>query len=308
MKKTKKRILGLLGLILVIITTIFAVFLPGPGVSAVDTANTITDTIHVRVIGETPAVSITNPPESGQKFTKASDIVLSFDYENTERVVITAQYTNKDDQTITYEVADLTTDDVTGNKTLDLDSLGALLGYGEYVITVRGYGAAEGVYNEDSVAFLFYPVYGEAYEDKNDGLTYLDLTYDKDNENINKIVVEIYDEEGNLVDDISPIIVTPPNTKIELPFSEKDLASGKYEIRITAYNAEDESLYKYYPTFIDYEMELPVPDTGMFTEKLNISKVDYLISSLLIFFTAATIGIIFVSRNKDYKASIQRNR
>ena len=34
MKKTKKRVLGLLGLALVIITTIFAAFLPNPEASA----------------------------------------------------------------------------------------------------------------------------------------------------------------------------------------------------------------------------------------------------------------------------------
>lgn len=307
MKKTKKRILGLLGLILVIVTTVFAMFLPNPNASAMG-PNTVTDIITVKVIGETPSVNITSPIESGQKFVKAADIDLSFGYENIERAAITISYTDKDNNMVTYEAADLVIDDVNGDNTLNLESIGALRGYGEYVVTVRGYGSLEGVYDEDSTEFLFYPVYGEAYEDKDDGLTYLDLTYDTENEDIKKIVVKIYDENGNLVESISPITVTPPDTKVELPFSEKDLASGKYVIRITAYGADDEALYKYYTTSIDYEMEVvPVPDTGAIFEKLNISKADYLISSLLIFFTVAIIGIVFVFRDRNRKASIKRS-
>ena len=58
MKKTEKRVLGLLGLILVAITTIFAAFLPGPEASATDSGTSVTDTIQVRVVGNSPAVEI----------------------------------------------------------------------------------------------------------------------------------------------------------------------------------------------------------------------------------------------------------
>ena len=56
MKKTKKRVLGLLGLVLVIITTIFAAFLPGPEASAEGGITSVTDTISVRVVGSVPDI------------------------------------------------------------------------------------------------------------------------------------------------------------------------------------------------------------------------------------------------------------
>ena len=79
MKKTKKRVLGLLGLGLVAVTTIFAASLPGPEAAAVET-NSVTDTIVVRVVGKDPLLEITSD-QDGKELVQQTQI-FSFDYYN----------------------------------------------------------------------------------------------------------------------------------------------------------------------------------------------------------------------------------
>lgn len=60
MKKTKKKILGLAGLVLVAFMTVLALLLPDSGASAL-TTNPITDEVQVQVVGSEPDVTITSP-------------------------------------------------------------------------------------------------------------------------------------------------------------------------------------------------------------------------------------------------------
>lgn len=311
MKKTKKRVLGLLGLALVAIATIFAVFLPGPGASAEGTITTVTDTISVRVVGSQPDI-LNVKPENGSVFIYP-DQNLSFDYENVEYITVTIYYTDKDD--VTHKIDLLTTDDpksfvnyAAGTYSTPLDLLAEDYGYGEYKVHIEGIGL-EGVKDFEDVTFSLYPVTGEASEDENDGLVYLHLNYDTENEDISTIGINIYNENGNLVDAISPITVNSPDTKVELPFSENDLATGKYRIEITAYDPDGVALYKPYITYYYYET-IPVPDTGSLFNNLNISRADYVITGVLIFLSAAILGIIFIAKGKNNKkrAAIKRRR
>lgn len=312
MKKTKKRILGLLGLILVAIITIFAAFLPGSETSAVG-ATSVTDTITVRVVGSVPDINITSP--SNNSVFIVPDLNFSFNYENVGDVLVKVKYTDKDGILYDYTLAEFDANYDPGTYSEDLKTLlEEQFGYGKYVISAKGIGFIEGedgqhIYDEDLVEFWFYPVVGEAAEDNNDGLVYLDLTYDKENENIKTIGINVYDEGGNLVKVISPITVKAPGDRVELPFSENDLASGNYKIEITAYDAEGNALYKPYVTYFYYET-LPAPDTGAVFGNLNISKTDYLVTGLLIFLSAAVLGIIFITKDRGSKkrATVGRRR
>lgn len=306
MKKTKKRVLGLLSLVLVAIVTVFAALLPSPGTSAA--TNSVTDTIVVRVVGDVPRVEITGL-ESGADITKP-DVSFTFDYENVEYVNVYLYYT--DDQGIThqYTIVDSFFADYepgTYQPPITLDLLAEDYGYGYYVVEVEGIGY-NGVIDTDLIDFTFYPVTGEIDESEDDGLTYLDLNYDTSNEEIDTIKINIYDENGNLVSEISPITVEAPGERVELPFSENNLPTGNYRIEITAYNDAGELLYgKPYTLYYYYEA-IPVPDTGALFENLNISKTDYLITGLLIFLSAAGLGIVFVAKNKNSKARLGRKR
>lgn len=308
MKKTKKRVLGLLGLVLVIITTIFAAFLPGPEASAEGGITSVTDTISVRVVGSVPDI-LNVKPINGSVFIYP-DQDLSFDYENVEYLTITIRYTDKDD--VEHIIPLLEKDDpesfvdyVPGTYSTPLDLLAEDYGYGEYRVEIVGIGFND-VKDFETVEFALYPVVGEANE-VDDGKVYLDLQYDTENENINTIGINIYDENGNLVNVLSPITVNTPDMRVELPFAENNLPTGNYRIEITAYNAEGEALYKPYITYYYYEM-IPVPNTGALFSNLNISRTDYLVTGLIIFFLAAILGIVFITKGRSNKSRLNKKR
>lgn len=223
MKKTKKKVLGLLGLLLVAITTIFAAFLPGPGASAEGNITTVTDTISVRVVGSQPAVRIIGLDE---KEVVYPDQPFSVEYENIYDASVTLEYINQEGETAIYDLGSFTPNyhnEDPEEYSLNLSDYG----YGYYLVKVVGNGFGADNIVEDLKAFTYYPVTGEASEDENDGLVYLHLHYDTENENIATIGVNVYDESGNLVRAISPIIVNSPDAKVELPFSESNLADRK---------------------------------------------------------------------------------
>lgn len=308
MKKTKKRVLGLLGLVLVIITTIFAAFLPGPEASAEGGITSVTDTISVRVVGSVPDV-LNVKPINGSVFIYP-DQDLSFDYENVEYLTITIRYTDKDD--VEHIIPLLEKDDpesfvdyIPGSYSTPLDLLAEDYGYGEYRVEIVGIGFND-VKDFETVEFALYPVVGEANE-ADDGKVYLDLQYDTENENINTIGINIYDENGNLVNVLSPITVNTPDMRVELPFAENNLPTGNYRIEITAYNVEGDALYKPYITYYYYEM-IPVPNTGALFSNLNISRTDYLVTGLIIFFLAAILGIVFIVKGRSNKSRLNKKR
>lgn len=308
MKKTKKRVLGLLGLALVIITTIFAAFLPNPEASAEGGVTSVTDTISVRVVGSVPDI-LNIKPINGSVFIYP-DQDLSFDYENVEYLTITIRYTDKDD--VEHVIPLLEKDDpesfvdyIPGSYSTPLDLLAEDYGYGEYRVEIVGIGFDD-VKDFETVEFALYPVVGEANE-ADDGKVYLDLQYDTENENINTIGINIYDENGNLVNVLSPITVNTPDMRVELPFAENNLPTGNYRIEITAYNAEGEALYKPYVTYYYYEM-IPVPNTGALFGNLNISRTDYLVTGLIIFFLAAILGIVFIVKGRSNKSRLNKKR
>lgn len=308
MKKTKKRVLGLLGLVLVIVTTIFAAFLPGPEASAEGGITSVTDTISVRVVGSVPDI-LNVKPINGSVFIYP-DQDLSFDYENVEYLTITIRYTDKDD--VEHIIPLLEKDDpesfvdyIPGTYSTPLDLLTEDYGYGEYRVEIVGIGFND-VKDFETVEFALYPVIGEASE-ADDGKVYLDLQYDTENENINTIGINIYDENGNLVNVLSPITVNTPDMRVELPFAENNLPTGNYRIEITAYDAEGEALYKPYITYYYYEM-IPVPNTGALFSNLNISRTDYLVTGLIIFFLAAILGIVFITKGRSNKSRLNKKR
>ena len=308
MKKTKKRVLGLLGLILVAITTIFAAFLPGPEAEAANGTTTVTDTIEVRVVGNQPNVEIISDWKENPEVTKSKQS-FTFGYNDVRTVSVYLKYTDAEGNSQTYTLLEDYDADYRKNTTYDPPILLDLLdyGYGSYVVTVEGVGFS-GEIVSDFVQFEFYPVTGEIEENDDNGLTYLDLDYDTTNEDIHTIKINIYDENGDLVSTMSPITVTAPDTRVELPFSENNLPTGNYRIEISAYNKAGELLYGKPYTLNYYYVAIPIPDTGSLFSNLNISKTDYLITGLLIFLSAAGLGIVFTAKNRGRKTRLGKKR
>lgn len=296
MRRAQKKAFGLFGLVLVVAMTIFAASLPSPEASAV---STLTDTIVVRVMGDNPRVDITTPGD--RVFTRPNQTV-SLTYENVGSLTIKLEVKDKDGITHTYVIENI--DDigyVPGDHTVNLNL--SNYGYGDYTVTAIGTGE-DGVSDDDVVEFKYIPVTGsieKGGEDENGDPT-LVLDYDENSDNIKKIGIVLYDENGNVIENVPPIVVTPPTKNVSIPFNTYDLPPGKYIIEITAYDGDDNVLYREYQIFYVYTPEekedIVVPDTGAGSGSLNISRVDYLVTGLLIFFSAGIIGVLFIMRGK----------
>ena len=109
--------------------------------------------------------------------------------------------------------------------------------------------------------------------------------------------VYVYDADGNLIDTIPNGYV---NGKLVVPMD--GLASGDYTIEIVYRDANGNIVGIPYSAKANYTAKAtPVPDTGAFFQNLNISKEDYLITGLLIFFVFAVVGFGIVARGRRNK-------
>lgn len=192
-------------------------------------------------------------------------------------------------------------------KTIDIEA--SEYGYGKYIVTVQGY-VDNVILAEDSVLFYYLPISATTNVDDLTGKHYVDLDYLTGNtgaEEIAKIVLDVYNENGELVEALSPITVLPPVKNVEIPFAAKNMPSGIYKISVSAYNTNGERLYEPYILTIEYKAtvvpDAGVPDTGGLFQDLNISKEDYLISGLIVFFVLGIVafGVVTRSARRDSK-------
>ncbi len=297
MKKTRKRCLGLFGLASVVAMTAIAANTPLPEASA--TSSTVTDTITVRVVGSVPDIGIHGIVNNAVYTNLEHDFTV--DYENVQTMTLSLEYTDSDGNTTTAILDETTPDYVAGTEEYKISDYG----YGKYIVTARGVGY-DGVYDEDSVIYYYLPVYAESDTDDITGKHYVDLEYSSDDEGsaseVTKVVINVYDESGKLVDAISPIVVTPPATRVEIPFAANNLPSGTYTVSVSAYGADGKELYKPYTFTIEYKAavvpDAGAPDTGGLFQNLNISSEDYLVSGLILFFVLGIVAFGIIARNK----------
>lgn len=300
MRKTQKKILGLFGLFLVAAMTVFAASLPSPNALAETTG--VVDTIVIRVIGDSPNVYFIDPPSGS--FVEPNQ-TFSFNYEKIEEARISMTHNGTP-----YSLGTITTSEDSGIWPININL--SDYGYGEYTITVVGEGYG-GVTDPDTISFSYYPITSTVEQNAENGDPTVILNYDDNNIDIDRIVINVYDEYGNLVGALSPVTVIPDNKNVLLPFAEKNIPAGKYTIATTAYNAGGDPLYQAYDTIFTYkpdvqpapddeeDEDIVVPNTGGLFESLNISQSDYLITGLIIFFVVGVGGAIFIAKSKNYK-------
>ena len=253
-----------------------------------------------------PKVQIVEPTNG--TITSDAEQNITIDHEDVTKLTITIKRTDKDgvEHTKIVEVDTALEPDTTSLPYNLNDQTDPDLGYGIYTVTVVGTNAGE-VVSEQSISFEFLPVIVDTTRDPETGDADVTLDYDEDNNDIDHFVIIIKDSDGNPIDGIPPIIVTPPDTKVTIPFSEYGLPEGKYIIETTAYDADGNALYTPYNAAFKYSLEpepepehedIPVPNTGGFLKNLNISRTDYLITGLIIFFTFGIGSIVFVMKGK----------
>ena len=94
MKKTRKKVLGFLGLSVVVVMLGIALAIPNQRATA---TSTVTDTIQVRVVGSVPAVSISGIVDNAVYVNPERPFQVS--YENVNTVTVSLKYTDLDGNT-----------------------------------------------------------------------------------------------------------------------------------------------------------------------------------------------------------------
>lgn len=311
MKKIHKNICGLFGLFVVVATTIFATALPSPGTLAA--TSSVTDKIVVRVLATSPNVEIIKP-KNGDIFVNPIQ-TIEYTYEKVANGVVTLIYTDLSGNTNSYIINSFTSADPYGSGSVTVDLSVTNYGYGDYVVKLSGTTSA-GVTDEDLVSFSYLPITVDAKDDPVTGEAIAELNYNGNNTDIKEIKLEIYDENGNLVNISSPIIINRPNTTAVLPFAENNLPEGLYTIKATALDNNGDPIgISAYATYKYVVVPIPdtsdpgsgpsvtpgtnAPDTGGLFNGLNISRSDYLISGLFIFFLVGLGGLYFIAKKSS---------
>ncbi len=292
MRKTQKRIFGFFGLLIVAMMTIIATMIPSPGASA----NSVTDTIIVRVVGNVTNAKFQKP--SGNVITTDDGTNYIFNYENASAVRLALSYTNKENATVDLEDYELYPDlgNVAGTKDENLNVRARGFSYGRYILSLYATGPEGSELLYDSISIEYIPVIAEAEQNEDNGLVDLDLS-SYDDEDVE--IVEIY-LDGEL-------IKTVPKDKFDevATIDLGDKESGEYTFDVIAKNADGDILYSPYKVTFDYDAtgipDTDVPDTGYFFQNLNISREDYLITGLIVFFVFGIVAFSIVAKGSKRK-------
>lgn len=347
MKKTQKKIFGVLGMLSVAALTVFAALLPVPETQATRSA---TDHISVTVVSTAPDVNISGI--TSDEVTVESEQDFTVQYANVETVTVYLVQVDQDGNTIRHDLSSIAADPSGGNISYNLifDKDGTTTGctdagsgaknctvgfggndpYGAYTLVVEGTDS-DGATDLDTVNFYYYPVTGEVAKDGDN--YYLDVNYDPNDPGtgsggeVTTITATIYYPDGVTPLPFANPIEIPVNpdgkTRVELPFAEYGLDDGDYVVEITAYGEDGSQLNKEpYGLTVQYKAsggedtpgtivpDTGAPDTGGLFQNANISSTDYLITGLIIFGLVAVAGVVFISRSnkKQSKAGARRRK
>lgn len=295
MKKTPKKIFGILGLLAVILMTVFAATMPIKSASA---AGTLTDTIIVTVKSNGAWIDIEYP--ANDSIISRPKQTVTFKYEELSKVTAQLIYTDGGGTTHTVDLDEIVLDDESGEMEIPVDISG--YGYGDFTIKLLGEGT-DGVPYEDAISIEYYPVITTVEQDPTTEDVFANLDYDLDNPDIDTIELNVYDaDEPDKL--LWTTTVPRGTTQVELPFAEENFLTGQYIIATIAHDASGDDLYEPYVVGLDYSRksapgeDVPVPNTGNLTNDFNISKTDYLITSLIILFITSVSGIYFITHRK----------
>lgn len=140
-------------------------------------------------------------------------------------------------------------------------------------------------------------------------------TYEYDPDITDTAILNVYDDEGNLIPELSNIPVTIGEYTTTLPFADNKMKKGYYRVEIVTFDEDGNELGRdidrfYYnlssskpepkpepkPQPKPDDDDIPdVPNTGIFTN-LGISRADYVTTSLIIFFAATIVALIYTAK------------
>lgn len=320
MQKTKKQLLGFAGLAAVGIMTAVAYAMPAAAAEdlppSADGKAEVTLTVlngvnDVRIISPSDMSTVTDP-----------NVTVSYNYEETAKVEVYIEYKDANGATIRKKIDEFlpSDDQVYGTHSFNIDVTDfsdAGKDYKIIAVATDSYGGTK----EDTVTFSYRATISTPSKDPApNGDPQIDITV---NDEIDKIVIQVYDKDGNPVfvdkdGKETPVILGRDdidengNILVQLPFEEYDLPSGEYEAVIVGYNKKGDvlSIDTIKINYIRKEPGTPEgpdvpgnpdvpetpPNTGFMIGGLNISRVDYLVTGLLVFGTVAGFALYLVHR------------
>ncbi len=313
MQKTKKQLLGFAGLAAVGIMT--AVAYAMPAAAAEDVPPSADGDVNISVtILRGKATGYLISPADQSTIMGSSDITYA--YEEVSAVEVIVERLTKDG----YEkVLDKKYDnyDPTTHGTSSVP-MSEIAGFGEsesdYKVTLKFYDAQGQYANEDTSTFKYRFMKADiAKQPASNGDPILNVEI---NDAIDSVRVYIYrgtepltDKDDNQVfvdltrDDIDP--ATGKITTV-LPFADNNANDGSYAIVVEGYEGtpSEGRLLSMITLDADYKLIKPTdpnlpetpPNTGFVIGNLNISRVDYLITGLIVFGTVASFALYLVYR------------
>ncbi len=314
MKKNRKKILGALGLIFVVVMTLVASVIPSPSVDA--TSSSITQTIRVIVYDEQPAVHILSPENDSTTINPS--MAISFSYENVSRVDFALKYQVGDVWT-TYNLSSFYPENrdpiyniASGIATLPAIDLDVIHGYGDYILVATGIGG--GAYYEDTIEFSFSSLAVDNAGIANNNDPIVNVRYSS---SFSSFYIYVLDENGRELFD-EPIEYTIEDAgnsgskDFTLPFESFGATAGTYTVAVAGYfagsNPQEDEADTYAYLNLNYT-PLPSPDvpkTGLFTRAISIAKSDYLITLMVAFLLTIAISVYFLVHKKEQKKNRRR--
>ena len=297
MKRQKKKLLGFFGLSFVVAMTSVAAIIPGPETSAVAS---VTDTIQVRVVSSVPNAKFKEPDQNIVTAHPEHSIFVT--YENVTSVKIKMKYKHPDGSLDEYDFAywdNLNYEAGERGTNIDFSNYG----YGEFIFSLYGVGQEGNEIEFDEVLIEYVPIIvGPVTQNEDGKVTTRIEEYDDDVE-----TVDIY--IGDKL--IKTVNKDELDDEIELPMDGYE--SGTYNVTFVARDEDDDQLYTPTQKPLRYteEEEIPVPgtaDTGHFFQNLNISKEDYIITGLIVFFVFGVVAFGIVARGNNRNRSHKKKR
>lgn len=295
MQKTKKQILGLIGLAFVGLMTAVAYCLPAPTAAAESANIDVVVTVH----SDNTSITILQPADGAE--TSDGSTKVAVQYSEADRIDFRLTYTDADGQVQTINLPSYDPAEPNGTYEFDLDL--SQYGYGDFVLTTTA-SSADGSAHEDAVSFSYQSAVigdGGTNEDGNPVIT-IDPSDDVDHGD-----VQIYDKDGNpiFVDEDgneTPIVVDrddiDPETgeiKVELPLDDYDVPEGEYTGVVITYDKDGNVIGRHTFTFY-YKPTPKLPNTGSVLANLNIARADYIITGLIFFGLVAGFAIYLIGR------------
>lgn len=324
MQKTKKQLLGLAGLAAVGVMTAVACAMPSPvsayepgygpdadaavGGGDVDVNVTVRNGLN-QVIVKTPA---------NNSSTAKSIVPVTYSYEESANILTQLVYENDEGTEVTVNVDDFNPTAAYGERSFEIDLSRYGLKEREYklVITATDERGAKKV---DTVLFSYKAVVIKPEEPSEPGKPETpseDTNGDpiirvEVNDDVDKVYVHIKDKDGNpaIVDENGKEVViivdakdVDPETgelKIKLPFEKYGLKDGEYQIIVQGYD-KNGNIVSQTDANIDYTFKVPetpdTPNTGSVLDSMNITRVDYIMTGIIVFGVVAAAALYLVGR------------